>query len=272
MLIYFIFCLCTFKSKKEDYVVRIGNKEYSFKRISDNKFKIQGAIIKVVKLKKVKKHTSCSKDFIEQLIVTEDSYSDESSEDKAKLKRSKKRLFKPTNAIKKPCKIKNRKNYNKSDMDKEIYSHLKDKESSGSRYYSDQPVNYPKLAYKVSSKPKEKESIKILPNNSKEEISETDFYSCKNASGNLDFEAVYKKMEKNFSKYVIEAKNNSNNKIILNEIKDKVNKHIRFLNSELKGYDVYLHSGQINEELFNKLSNMDNEFYKFRENLTKLIG
>ncbi|KCZ77398.1 hypothetical protein H311_01591, partial [Anncaliia algerae PRA109] len=116
--------------------------------------------------------------------------------------------------------------------------------------------------------------VKILrkySDNSSEEDSDTDFYSLKDKSGKVDFEAICDKMKENCPNYIEEAEANTGNLEILNKIYHKVDKHIKFISSELKGYAVYLGTNQMNEKLFNEFNELFKNFTELKNTLYEIM-
>ncbi|KCZ81228.1 hypothetical protein H312_01375, partial [Anncaliia algerae PRA339] len=113
-----------------------------------------------------------------------------------------------------------------------------------------------------SSQVKGVKRFKKSSDSSSEEDSDTDFYSLRDISGKVDFEAICNKMKENCFNYIGKAQANTGNLVVLDKIYRKVEKHIRFISSELKGYGIYLGTGQMNEELFNEF---DELYKKFKE-------
>ncbi|KCZ79561.1 hypothetical protein H312_03054, partial [Anncaliia algerae PRA339] len=67
------------------------------------------------------------------------------------------------------------------------------------------------------------------------------------------------------------AETNNGNIVILDKIYRKVEKHIRFISSELKGYAVYHATGQMNEELYNEFFEVYRDFKELENTLYKIM-
>ncbi|KCZ78005.1 hypothetical protein H311_00974 [Anncaliia algerae PRA109] len=103
------------------------------------------------------------------------------------------------------------------------------------------------------------------------EHSDMNFYSFRDMYGNIDFRAICDKIKENYFIYYSKINQSIGNIYLLNELKNKVDLHMRYLSSELHGIGVYIETNQWDEHLAKEFLEMEEKFKQLYNSLD-LIG